>query len=139
MADGAKLLENPYFRDSILPTLQIARDGKLRLLPRANVVNLMKAAPNAIVVQHQWNNEYNYSFMEFVHMGYPVIHNIKRFKDFGYYYEASDLDEIGKMLEQTRIHEQILETYKSHAQTLIWTHSPYNPSVQKKWNEIINL
>ena len=42
------------------------------------------------------------------------------------------------MLDKTHNHSINLETYKSHAQTLIWTHSPYNPSVQKKWNEILS-
>ena len=136
--NGAKLLENPYFRDSILPTLQIARDGKLKLLPRANVVNLMKAAPNAIVVQHQWNNEYNYSFLEFVHMGYPVIHNIKRFKEFGYYYEGSNFEAGGDQIARAvREHDANLFSYESQMKQLTWRFSIHNPDNHTRWNEML--
>ena len=75
--------------------------------------------------------------LELLNFGYPVIHNAESWSEYGYYYNGSDLDDIANQLMKTRVHEQNIETYKSHAQTLIWTHSPYNPSVQKKWHEIL--
>jgi hypothetical protein len=30
-----------------------------------------------------------------------------------------------------------LETYRSHARSLLWTHSPYNPDVQKAWTQLL--
>ena len=42
-----------------------------------------------------------------------------------------------KQFENTRTHSMNIEIYNAHAKTLTWTHSPYNPSVQKKWGEIL--
>jgi len=137
--NGERLLMVPFFKENIWDTSELVKDGKIIMIGRNDIQKTMEIYPYATFLLHQVNNEYNYMTLELLHNGYPVLHNADSWKDHGYYYEGSDLHGIGKMLEQTRIHEQILETYKSHAQTLIWTHSPYNPSVQKKWNEIISV
>lgn len=137
--NGERLLMVPFFKENIWDTLELVKDGKITMIGRNDIQKTMEIYPYATFLLHQVNNEYNYMTLELLHNGYPVLHNAHTWKHHGYYYEGSDLDGIGKMLDQTRIHEQILETYKSHAQTLIWTHSPYNPSVQAKWNEIINV
>jgi hypothetical protein len=63
--NGERLKQNPYYQSSILPYLNIHKDGKLQLMPRAHIVNPVKAFPSAIIILHQVNNEYNYSFLEF--------------------------------------------------------------------------
>ena len=75
--------------------------------------------------------------LELLHNSYPVIHNAKSWREFGYYYEGSDLDSMISQFNLTKKHRTVLETYTSHAKCLIWTHSPHNPEVQKVWNEII--
>ena len=137
--NGERLLMVPFFKENIWDTLELVKDGKITMIGRNDIQKTMEIYPYATFLLHQVNNEYNYMTLELLHNGYPVLHNAHTWKHHGYYYEGSDLDGIGKMLDQTRIHEHILETYKSHAQSLIWTHSPYNPSVQAKWNEIINV
>ena len=136
--NGAKLLENTYFKENVLPYLEVAKVGKLKLVPRANVVNLMKAVPHAIVVQHQWNNEYNYSFLEFMHMGYPVIHNVKRFQEYGYYYEGGNFEQgADKIQTVIKDHDANKYSYASQIKQLTWRFSIHNPDNQKSWNEML--
>ena len=107
------------------------------MIGRNDIQKTLEIYPYASFILHQINNEYNYMTLELLHNGYPVIHNASSWKEYGYFYNGSDLDELGNQFDKVRIHQQNIETYKSHAQSLIWRHSPYNPSVHKKWNEII--
>ena len=136
--NGERLLQTPYFKESIYDTLDLVKDGKIFMLPRSDIQKTLEIYPYANFILHQINNEYNYMALELLHNRYPVIHNAKSWKEFGYYYEASDLDDMIKQFELTRKHSTILETYTTHAKSLIWTHSPYNSNVQKVWDEIIH-
>jgi len=138
VVNGERLLMTPYFKENIWNTLDLVKDNKITLIGRNDIQKTMEIYPYSTFLLHQVNNEYNYMTLELLKNGYPVLHNATSWKEHGYYYKDSDLDEIGKKLNLTRNHECIRETYKSHAQTLIWTHSPYNPSVQKKWFEILS-
>jgi len=136
--NGAKLLENNYFKENVLPYLEVVKAGKLKLVPRANVVNLMKAIPHAIIVQHQWNNEYNYSLLEFMHMGYPVIHNVKRFQQYGYYYEGGNFDQgADRVATVIKDHDANKFAYASHVKQLTWRFSIHNPENQKAWDAML--
>jgi len=136
--NGERLLVVPFFKENIWDNLDLVKDNKITVCGRSDIQKTMEIYPYATFLLHQVNNEYNYMTLELLHNGYPVLHNATSWSQHGYYYKDSDLDMMGQMYDKTRLHEQISETYKSHAQTLIWTHSPYNPSVQKKWNEILS-
>ena len=135
--NGERLLMTPFFKDNIYDNLELVKDNKIVMLPRSDIQKTLEIYPYGTFLLHQVNNEYNYMTLELLNFGYPVIHNSEAWKEYGYYYKGSDLDIIGDQLTKTHNHENNLETYKSHAQTLMWTHSPYNPSVQKKWHEIL--
>jgi len=137
VVNGDRLLMNPYFKECIWDTLDLVKDGKMSVLGRNDIQKTLELYPYASFFLHQINNEYNYMTLELLHYGYPVIHNASSWKEYGYYYSESDLDSAGNQISNVRYHAQNGETYKSHAQSLIWTHSPYNPSVQKKWHEIL--
>jgi hypothetical protein len=136
--NGAKLLESQYFKMTILPTLDIYKAGKLHLLGRADTRTLAKAMNNHILIQHTVNNEYNYIFFEHMLMGFPVIHNFPRFKDYGYYYEGDDIN--GGLAQIDAIangHSNSGETYKALIKQLAWNFSIYNPANIKGWVDII--
>ena len=135
--NGERLLLMPYFKENIWDTLDIVRDGKVSMLGRKDIQNTLETYPSATVLLHQINNEYNYMALELLYYGYPVLHNAESWKEYGYFYPNSDLSAITKQIELTHTHDQNLETYKAHAKALMWTHSPYNPHVQKRWSEII--
>ena len=135
--NGERLLQTPFFKESIYDTLDIVKDNKITMCPRTDIQRTLEIYPYATFILHQINNEYNYMALELLHNSYPVIHNAKSWREFGYYYEGSDLDSMISQFNLTKKHRTVLETYTSHAKCLIWTHSPHNPEVQKVWNEII--
>jgi len=135
--NGDRLLQTPYFKECIYDTLDLVKDEKIFMLPRNDILKTLEIYPYSSFILHQINNEYNYMALELLHNNYPVIHNASSWKEFGYYYEASNLDSLGEQFNRVKNHSSIMETYISHAKSLIWTHSPYNPEVHKVWNEII--
>lgn len=135
--NGQKLKDNIYFQKSILPNLQLQESGKLQLMPRAHIVNLAKSFRNAIIVQHQVNNEYNYSFLEWMTLGFPLIHNCPRFKSYGYYYPENDIiAATDAITTAVQYHDSNKEAYAAHAKQLAWTFSPYNPVNVEAWEKL---
>jgi hypothetical protein len=130
--------DNIYFRNNILPCLTIHTDGKLQLMPRAHIINLVKVFKSAIVIQHQVNNEYNYSFLEFQHLGFPLIHNVPRFQKHGYYYPENDFEKAALQIEYVvKNHSVQKELRKSQIQQLMWDFSIYNPENLATWKKLV--
>jgi hypothetical protein len=135
--NGQKFKENSYFSTSILPCLTIYTSGKLQLLGRADMNNIVQTFHTAIVLQHQINNSYNYSFMEWLTLGYPLVHNIERFKEYGYYYNANNFDEAVTQVESiVKYHETNKQTYKAQTEHLTWRFSIYNPENMELWRQL---
>jgi len=135
--NGDRLLQTPYFKECIYNGLDLVKDEKISMVSRSDILKTLEVYPYASFILHQINNEYNYMALELLHNNYPVIHNASSWKEYGYYYTGSDLDSLGEEISRVKNHSTVLETYTSHAKSLIWTHSPYNPEVQKVWSEII--
>jgi hypothetical protein len=135
--NGDRLLQTPYFKECIYNGLDLVKDEKISMVSRSDILKTLEVYPYASFILHQINNEYNYMALELLHNNYPVIHNASSWKEYGYYYAGSDLDSLGEQISRVKNHSTVLETYTSHAKSLIWTHSPYNPEVQKVWSEII--
>jgi hypothetical protein len=137
VVNGNKFKENAYFTNSVAPQLTILASGKLQLMPRAHVGNLMKVMKHAIVIQHQVNNEYNYSLLEFMKMGFPLIHNVPRFSAYGYYYEGNNFDAAAAKIEQVVAAHNPAQ-YKLHAEQLAAQFSIYNPENVKGWWNLVS-
>jgi len=136
--NGQKFKENAYFNASVAPNLLLLKSNKLQLMPRAHMTNVARVFKNAIIVQHQVNNEFNYSFLEWLTMGFPVVHNVSRFKEYGYYYEGNDFMAAKKQIERiAEHHEKNKEAYKAHAKQLAWTFSPYHPDNIRGWKTLL--
>ena len=136
--NGERLNMTPFFKESILPTLDLHKDGKLKLLGRRDIISILKEYPSATFILHQWNNEYNYMLFELFWAGYPVIHNAMSWESFGYCYPGSDIQKMGELYDLIQsTHAEKLETYKAHARALAWKHSPYNPEVQEGWSKLL--
>ncbi len=136
--NGERLGMTPFFKESILPTLELEKDKKIFLKGRRDIISILKEFPSATFILHQWNNEYNYMLFELFWAGYPVIHNAMSWGSFGYCYPGSDLDKMGELYDSIlQTHHEKLETYKAHARALTWKHSPYNPEVQASWAKLL--
>jgi len=131
---------NPFFTKTILPTLDLYRDGKITFSGRHTIASIMNDYPSCIAVAHQWNNQYNYMTLEYLVSGFPVIHNASDWSDAGYYYQGSSIEKGATELEKVlELHATSLEQYAAGAAALQWRHSPYNPEVHKAWEKLIEV
>jgi hypothetical protein len=133
--NGERMMSTPFFRESICPTLDLFKKGKLKFYGRKDIVSILKEYPSATFILHQWNNEYNYMLFELFWAGVPVIHNASSaWGSFGYSYEGADLEKMGALYDLIQsTHKDNIESYKAHARQMAWRHSPYNPDIQKEW------
>lgn len=136
--NGERLLLIPFFKE-IYMSLDIVKDGLVKMRGRTDILSLLKEFPSGMPICHQWNNEYNYMVLEYFATGYPVMHNASDWSSYGYYYPNSDLAAGAALVETIRkSHAENLGIYKAHARALMWRHSPYNPDVQREWGKIID-
>jgi hypothetical protein len=138
VGNGERLMANPFFTRTILPTLELAKDNCIDFSGRHTITNILNEYPYAVAIGHQWNNQYNYMALEFAYSGFPFIHNAPDWRDLGYYYEGNDIDEGLKSLNQAlQRHSTDLEMYKARTEAVRWRHSPYNPDVQEAWSKLL--
>lgn len=136
--NGERLLAIPFFKESVWNTLDIVKAGRVKMRGRMDILSVLQEFPSAVPICHQINNEYNYMVLEYFWAGFPVLHNSSDWKDYGYYYENSDISTGAELLEKIRKgHQENFYVYKAHAQALAWRHSPYNPEVQREWEKIL--
>lgn len=138
LLNGDRLVASGYFKANIEPYLTLATNGRIKYAGRHDMISIMKSYPNATAICHHVNNEFNYMVLEFLHAGYPVLHNAVVWKDFGYYYPDNNTLEGSRILrEAIHNHNDRLEAYKGHGRALAWRHSIYNPDVQKAWKTLL--
>ena len=110
----------------------------MELTGRNDIVSVLKEWPSATFVLHNYNNEFNYMTLELLYSGFPVLHNSPSWMEFGYGYKGADLAGASELAEAARTrHSERMATYKSHAATLAWKYSPYNPAIHEAWGKII--
>lgn len=138
IGNGDRLMKNPFFTQTILPTLELAKDSMISFDGRHDIPSIMSDYPYATALCHQWNNQYNYMTLEYLVAGFPVVHNAPDWSDVGYFYKGHDISEGLAALQRVQAqHANSLERYKSGAEIARWRHSPYNPEVQKAWEEVL--
>lgn len=138
VVNGERLLLIPFFRESIWKNLELVKAGRVKMKGRMDILTLLNTYPSAIPVCHQWNNEYNYMVLEYFWSSFPVLHNAEDWSSYGYYYPNSDIEAASQLVDKVRSsHRENMEMYRSHARSLAWRHSPYNPDVQRRWADII--
>lgn len=139
IVNGERLRLSPHFENNILPYLDLYKEGRIVFDPRRNMKYIQSTYPHGIPIVHHINNEFNYMTLEYLYAGFPVLHNCTTWKDFGYYYPENDIRKgVVSALYAIRQHADSLETYMSHAKTLLWRHSPYNPEIQAAWIKLLD-
>lgn len=138
LGNSERLQGNPFFTKTILPTLELYKDGRLMFSGRNTITSIMNDYPSCIAVAHQWNNQYNYMTLEYLVSGFPIVHNASDWSDAGYYYEGSSIDKGTEVLKKViEFHSSSLEPYAAGAAALQWRHSTYNPEVHKAWSKLL--
>jgi len=125
------------FEKNILPLLRIPEE-RIQYFLRFTIFDILEQNSGAIFIGHQINNEYNYMTLELMSKNFPVLHNATGWKNYGYYYDTSKWSLSLEILDETiKNHALNTNIYKSHYETLKWTHSPFNPVIQSQWDEIL--
>jgi hypothetical protein len=138
VGNGDRFMKNPFFLETIFEKLELVKDGMITFSGRHDIPSIMTEYPHAIAICHQWNNQYNYMTLEYLVAGFPVIHNAPDWYDIGYYYKEHNISEgSAALLRAQTQHASSLERYRASAETLRWRHSPYNPEVQRAWQELL--
>lgn len=138
VVNGERLMMIPFFRETVWNQLEIVKAGRVQMKGRLDILTILRDYPSAIPVCHQLNNEYNYMVLEYFWTGYPVLHNASDWAEFGYAYKGSDIAGAVELIERIRsAHKDNAAMYRSHARSLAWRHSPYNPEVQRAWAKLI--
>jgi len=138
LGNSERLQANPFFTKTILPTLSLYKDDRLKFSGRNIITSIMNDYPSSIAVAHQWNNQYNYMTLEYLVSGFPIVHNAPDWSDAGYYYEGSSIEKGVEALKKViDFHGSSLEQYAAGAAALQWRHSPYNPEIHTAWKKLI--
>jgi len=138
VGNGDRFMKNPFFLETIFEKLELVKDGMITFSGRHDIPSIMIEYPHAIAICHQWNNQYNYMTLEYLVAGFPVIHNAPDWHDIGYYYKEHNISEGSAALLRVQTqHASSIERYRASAETLRWRHSPYNPEVQRAWQELL--
>jgi hypothetical protein len=73
---------------------------RIVLRKRLRLSSILEANPSAAFVCHQLHNEYNYMTLELLHLGYPVLHNSKPWKEIGTFWDEEEWDKSLVRLQQ---------------------------------------
>jgi hypothetical protein len=91
------------------------------------------------VVSNQINNSLNYSHLEVLHLGFPLVHNSEELMNVGYYYPDFDIDMATKQLKSAMInHSKIIQEYSSDARFELEKFNPQSNINIEIFNKIIN-
>ena len=75
VVNGERIEMIPHFRENIMPSLTIFKDGLVKMEGRSDIFGVLKKYPNATFMLGQLNNEFNYMTLELMWAGFPVVHN----------------------------------------------------------------
>ena len=92
-----------------------------------------------IVISHQQNNPWNYLYYEMFQLGIPLVHNSPDFKQLGYYYSDTNIEEgAGAVMNAIQYHDKLYEIQKPKIQKVLDSMDPYHPECQTYWKELLD-
>lgn len=141
LASGQKLLKNGYYK-SMIKTLDLVKNNpgnpKLQLTPRYPVCHYL-AETSEIIVSHQWENPLNYSYLDVMFMGFPLVHNADMIKDAGYYYPDFNIEAGADKLEWVlKHHDENLEEYKAKNKPVLDRYTIKNEAMIDLYDKMID-
>lgn len=138
IGSGNKLLKNKYFMGMIKNLDIVIRTNPLiKFIPRYPVTTFL-AEETDVVIAHQWGNPLNYSYLDAIHFGYPVVHNADFIKDAGYYYkDFSIYDGMEQLDLAINSHDANIEEYKIRNQMVLDRYISTNPEVVETYRKLI--
>lgn len=100
-------------------SLDLVRQHKAVFHGRHDFAGFMVQHADAVVA-HQWRNEQNYSHLDALYGGYPLVHNAPWLREAGYYYPDFDIAAgAAQLLQALQVHDAQLDDYRARAQRAI--------------------
>lgn len=138
VGSGNKLLKNKYFMGMMKKLDIVVRTNPLvKFIPRYPVTTFL-AEETDVVLAHQWGNPLNYSYLDAIHFGYPVVHNADFIKDAGYYYkDFSIYDGMHQLDLAINTHDNNLEEYRVKNKLVLDRYISTNPELVDTYKKLI--
>ena len=129
------LRDKNYFK-SFIWNLDLQKNSKVVFNGRRTVSKIF-AKECSVVVSHQLLNALNYTYLEALHCGIPLIHNSEFIKEAGYYYPDYETQTAGRLLSLALSnHGSNMESYMKSAKSVINKYSPQNPQIIKQYKKL---
>ena len=127
------------YYEHLMLNLDLVQEHKMNFFSRFPFTNIFSERNCNYVLSHQHKNALNYTYLEALYFGIPLIHNSDFIKDeAGYYYPEFELKKGVKALEKAiNTHNDRIEDYKEEGKKIIWKYSAKNPKVQDGYREIL--
>tara|TARA_R110000803_G_scaffold8697_8_gene28019 strand:+ start:1767 stop:2957 length:1191 start_codon:yes stop_codon:yes gene_type:complete len=140
IASGKDLLKNGYYK-SMITTLNLIKDNpkepKIQFTSRYPVCHYL-AETTEIVLSHQWENPLNYSYLDVMFMGYPLIHNADMIQDAGYYYPDFNIEKAADKLEWVlKNHDDNREEYAAKNKVVLDRYTIKNEALVDTYDKLI--
>jgi len=137
IGSGKKLLKNHYYMKGIKHLDCISSD-KVKYIARYPI-NVFLSSETDIVISHQWANPLNYSYLDAMYYGYPIVHNAEMIQDAGYYYNAFDVTEGANQLKKALTeHDDNLEEYNKVNKKILERYTSTNPEIVDTYKKLID-
>lgn len=137
--NGDRLKLQANMSGFVLPSLDLYKKGRVSLLGRMGIQDILKKHQSATFITCQWTNPFNYMTLELMFNDFPVLHNSDGWEAFGYAYSVNKWDAAISVLEKAiRHHSELLSVYRSHSAQLIWKHSIHNPDIRREWRRLLS-
>ena len=84
-------------------------------------------------------NALNYTYLEALYFGIPLIHNSEMIKEeAGYYYPGFELTKgVSALKRAIETHDSRLEEYKEEGKKLMWKYNPGNPETKEAYKNML--
>jgi hypothetical protein len=130
---------NFHVCENVLPMLDLYKENRIVMYKRHTIKEIIESHPSAVFICNQLNNDLNYMILELMNREFPVLHNSKFWKEFGYAYDHSNFDNSISILESAVFnHTKNLQKYKHDAYILQWKYSIYNPDNVDGWAKLLS-
>jgi hypothetical protein len=134
---STKLMNKKYFK-TLMWNLDITKAGKIEFAQRSKISKIFARDCN-VVVSHQLLNALNYTYLESLYLGIPLVHNSEFIKDAGYYYSDYDINGGSKALHNALSnHDYNLEEYRTKSEKILTKYSPENLSVIDRYKKLLS-
>ncbi|AOJ05657.1 hypothetical protein WS70_17690 [Burkholderia mayonis] len=105
-------------------SLDIVKDGAASFHGVHDVVSFMPQFAD-FVVAHEWRSAPNYTALDLLYGGYPLIHNAEWMRQAGYYYPDADIEEGARLVGRAVAHHaEFVDDYEFHSRSIFTAVDP---------------